>query len=172
MLLFYYNQLNIENMLSAVIMIGLIYIVGKFFVTLFDIQFCDSIVEKYNKINDYLNDLFEKDYIPNIDLNPMPYIKEFIYNTKNKISNLINRLTTKKYELIDCCNQKITKKLKVTKTINPNNIISDYIQTDRNGFETKWQIIENTDPRLNIQQETVVVQEFEEVIENNSVSFA
>ena len=53
-----------------------------------------------------------------------------------------------------------------------NNIISDYIETDRNGFETKWQIIENTDPRLNIQQETVVVQEFEEVIENNSVSFA
>ena len=171
-MLFYYNQLNIGNMLSAVIMIGLIYIVGKFFVTLFDIQFSDAIMEKYNRINDYLNDLFEKDYALNIDLNPMPYIKEFIYNTKNNISKLITRLTTKKYKLIDCCNQKITKKLKVTRTINPNNIISDYIETDRNGFETKWQIIENTDPRLNIQQETVVVQEFEEVIENNSVSFA
>ena len=155
-------------MLSTVIMVGLIYIVGKFFVTLFDIQFSDTIMEKYNRVNDYLNDLFEKDYIPNINLNPMPYIKEFLYNTKAKISNL----TTKKYQLIDCCNQKITKKLKITKTINPNNIITDYIKTDSNGFETKWQVVENTDPRLNIQQETVVVQEFEETTESDSVSFA
>jgi hypothetical protein len=159
-------------MLSAIIMIGLIYIVGKFFVTLFDIQFSDSIMEKYNKINDYLNDLFEKDYIPDINLNPMPYIREFIHNTKDKITTLLSNLTTKKYQLIDCCNQKVTKKLKITKTINPNNIITDYIETDRNGFETKWQVVENTDPRLNIQQETVVVQEFEETTESNSVSFA
>lgn len=159
-------------MLSAIIMIGLIYIVGKFFVTLFDIQFSDSIMEKYNKINDYLNDLFEKDYIPDINLNPMPYIREFIHNTKDKITTLLSNLTTKKYQLIDCCNQKVTKKLKITKTINPNNIITDYIETDHNGFETKWQVVENTDPRLNIQQETVVVQEFEETTESNSVSFA
>jgi hypothetical protein len=159
-------------MLSAIIMIGLIYIVGKFFVTLFDIQFSDSIMEKYNKINDYLNDLFEKDYIPDINLNPMPYIREFIHNTKDKITTLLSNLTTKKYQLIDCCNQKVTKKLKITKTINPNNIITDYIETDHNGFETKWQVVENTDPRLNIQQETVVIQEFEETTESNSVSFA
>lgn len=159
-------------MLSAIIMIGLIYIVGKFFVTLFDIQFSDSIMEKYNKINDYLNDLFEKDYIPDINLNPMPCIREFIHNTKDKITTLLSNLTTKKYQLIDCCNQKVTKKLKITKTINPNNIITDYIETDHNGFETKWQVVENTDPRLNIQQETVVVQEFEETTESNSVSFA
>jgi hypothetical protein len=159
-------------MLSAIIMIGLIYIVGKFFVTLFDIQFSDSIMEKYNKINDYLNDLFEKDYIPDINLNPMPYIREFIHNTKDKITTLLGNLTTKKYQLIDCCNQKVTKKLKITKTINSNNIITDYIETDHNGFETKWQVVENTDPRLNIQQETVVVQEFEETTESNSVSFA
>ena len=153
-------------------MIGLIYIVGKFFVTLFDIQFSDTIMEKYNKINDYLNDLFEKDYIPNINLNPMPYIKEFIHNTKDKLVTFTTNLTTKKYQLIDCCNQKVTKKLKITKTINPNNIITDYLETDHNGFETKWQVVENTDPRLNIQQETVVVQEFEETTESNSVSFA
>ena len=159
-------------MLSTIIMIGLIYIVGKFFVTLFDIQFSDTIMEKYNKINDYLNDLFEKDYIPNINLNPMPYIKEFIHNTKDKLVTFTTNLTTKKYQLIDCCNQKVTKKLKITKTINPNNIITDYLETDHNGFETKWQVVENTDPRLNIQQETVVVQEFEETTESNSVSFA
>jgi len=153
-------------------MIGLIYIVGKFFVTLFDIQFSDSIMEKYNKINDYLNDLFEKDYIPDINLNPMPCIREFIHNIKDKITTLLSNLTTKKYQLIDCCNQKVTKKLKITKTINPNNIITDYIETDHNGFETKWQVVENTDPRLNIQQETVVIQEFEETTESNSVSFA
>ena len=140
--------------------------------TLFDIQFSDSIMEKYNKINDYLNDLFEKDYIPDINLNPMPYIREFIHNTKDKITTLLSNLTTKKYQLIDCCNQKVTKKLKITKTINPNNIITDYIETDHNGFETKWQVVENTDPRLNIQQETVVIQEFEETTESNSVSFA
>ena len=140
--------------------------------TLFDIQFSDSIMEKYNKINDYLNDLFEKDYIPDINLNPMPCIREFIHNTKDKITTLLSNLTTKKYQLIDCCNQKVTKKLKITKTINPNNIITDYIETDHNGFETKWQVVENTDPRLNIQQETVVVQEFEETTESNSVSFA
>lgn len=155
-------------MLSVIILLGLGYIICRFFVTLFDMEFSENVVNKYNKIDNKLNELFEIEFIPNINLNPMPYIKDFISNIKDKLNNL----AAKRYQLIDVSNQKITRKLKVTKTINPNNIITDYVQTDHNGFEKKWQVVEVTDPRLNITDETVVVQEFEETTETNSVSFA
>jgi hypothetical protein len=132
-------------------------------------ELTDRIKDKYNFIDTKANDLI--DWINNL-LSFNFNMPKFKLNL-NPIKNIIKKYKSyKRYDLIDCSNVKTTKKLKVTKTINPNNIITDYIETDHNGFQTKWQVVETTDPRLNIQTETVVVQEFEETTETNSVSFA
>jgi hypothetical protein len=156
-------------MLSIIIILGLTYLFFKFFFILLDVELTDNIKNKYNFIDTKLNNFI--DWVNNL-LSFNFTMPKFKLNL-NPIKNMIKRYKSyKRYDLIDCSNVKSTKKLKVTKTINPNNIITDYIETDHNGFETKWQVVETTDPRLNIQSETVVVQEFEETTETNSVSFA
>jgi hypothetical protein len=156
-------------MLSIIIILGLTYLFFKFFFILLDIELTDNIKNKYNFIDTKLNNFV--DWINNL-LSFNFTMPKFKLNL-NPIKNMIKKYKSyKRYDLIDCSNVKTTKKLKVTKTINPSNIITDYIETDHNGFETKWQVVEITDPRLNIQTETVVVQEFEETTETNSVSFA
>ena len=166
-------------MLSIIIILGLIYLLFKFLFILSDIQLNDNITNTYNKIDtsinnalDYINKLLSFNFTwPKFNIN-LSWLKKLKINF-NPIKNIIKKYKSyKRYSLIDCSNVKTTKKLKVTKTINPNNIITNYIETDHNGFETKWQVVETTDPRLNIQTETVVIQEFEETTETNSVSFA
>jgi hypothetical protein len=156
-------------MLSIIIVLGLTYLSFKFFFILLDMELTDRVKDKYNFIDTKANDFI--DWVNNL-LSFNFTMPKFKLNL-NPIKNIIKKYKSyKRYDLIDCSNVKTTKKLKVTKTINPNNIITDYIETDHNGFQTKWQVVETTDPRLNIQTETVVVQEFEETTETNSVSFA